>query len=67
MKGINFVVDDKGAKTSVIIDLKNHSDVWDNFYDSLIAHERADEPHESIDDIKGHLRNQGKLAADEQL
>ena len=65
MEGINFVVDDKGAKTAVIIDLKNHSDVWEDFYDSLIARERAAEPREMLHNVREHLRNQGKLEADE--
>ncbi|MDY6834317.1 MAG: hypothetical protein SVY53_05890 [Chloroflexota bacterium] len=64
MKGINFVVDDKRAKTAVIIDLKNYSDIWEDFYDSLAAHERASEPRQSIHDVKEHLHNQGKLEAD---
>jgi hypothetical protein len=37
MEGIQFVVDDKGERTAVIIDLKKYSELWEDFYDSLTA------------------------------
>ena len=40
MSGIQFVIDDKGAKSAVIIDLNKHADLWEDFYDCLIAHQR---------------------------
>ena len=61
MEGIQFVVDDKGEKTAVLIDLKKYSDLWEDFYDSLIARLRADEPRESLDAVKEELRQLGKL------
>ena len=61
MSDIQFVVDDKGAKTAVIIDLNKCADVWEDFYDSLIAHQRANEPRESLHSVKKRLRRAGKL------
>jgi len=61
MEGIQFVVDDKGEKTAVLIDLKKHGELWEDFYDSLIARARADEPRESLESVKERLRQQGKL------
>ena len=61
MKGIQFVSDDKGQKVAVLIDLRKYRDLWEDFYDSLTAHERAKEPRESLDAVKKRLRKLGKL------
>jgi hypothetical protein len=61
MKGIQFVTDDKGQKTAVLIDLRKYGELWEDFYDGLIAAKRADEPRESLEFVKKRLQQQGKL------
>ncbi|HEX6385388.1 MAG TPA: hypothetical protein VF177_12010 [Anaerolineae bacterium] len=61
MEGIQFVVDDKGEKTAVLIDLKKYGELWEDFYDSLTARLRAAEPRETLASVKEQLRQQGKL------
>jgi len=61
MKGVQFVMDDEGRKTAVIIDLKKHSEVWEDFYDTMVTRARADEPRESLESVKSRLKKQGKL------
>ena len=61
MEGIQFLVDESGEKTAVLIDLKKYGELWEDFYDSLTAHARADEPRESLESVKERLRQQGKL------
>ncbi len=61
MKGIQFIVDDKGEKTAVLIDLKEHGDLWEDFYDKLIARSRDDDPRESLESVRKRLKQQGKL------
>jgi hypothetical protein len=61
VEGIQFVTDDKGRKTAVLIDLEKHGELWEDFYDSLIAAERRDEPRESIETVRQRLVRQGKL------
>ncbi len=61
MNDIQYIVDDKGTKRAVIIDLDKFSDLWEDFYDSLIARSRADEPRESLNTVKKHLSRAGKL------
>jgi hypothetical protein len=61
MEGIQYVTDDKGRKTAVLIDLKKYGELWEDFYDSLIARQRADEPRESLEVVREKLRRQGKL------
>jgi hypothetical protein len=52
MKGVEFVVDEKGRKKAVVLDLKTHRDVWEDFCDVLRSKERDDEPRESMDSVK---------------
>ncbi len=61
MEGIQFVVNEKGKKTAVLIDLKKHGELWEDLYDTLTAHSRASEPRESLDSVKERLTQQGKL------
>ena len=61
MKGIQYVMDDKGEKKAVIIDLKKYGELWEGFYDSIVVHLRTDEPRESLESVKKRLRKSGKL------
>jgi hypothetical protein len=61
MEGIQFVVDEKGEQVAVQIDLRRYRDLWEDFYDSLIARSRAIEPRESLEVVRELLRKQGKL------
>jgi len=61
MSGIQFVVDAKGDRTAVVIDLKKFGDVWEDFYDTLVAQGRAKEPRESLASVKTRLQRKGEL------
>ncbi|MBF0563976.1 MAG: hypothetical protein HQK89_01905 [Nitrospirae bacterium] len=61
MKGIQYIMDDKGDRTAVVIDLKKYGDIWEDFYDGIIASERKDEPRESLETVKEKLIQKGKL------
>ena len=43
MTGIQFVTDEKGRKTAVLIDLRTHREVWEDFWDGLVAESRRKE------------------------
>jgi hypothetical protein len=43
MTGIQFVTDEKGRKTAVLIDLKKHKAVWEDFWDGLVSESRTKE------------------------
>ena len=62
MEGIQFVTNDKGQKVAVMIDLRKYGELWEDFYDSLTARVRADEPRETLASVKKRLRKQGKLS-----
>jgi hypothetical protein len=61
MKGIQFVMDDRGEKTAVLINLQEHGDLWEDFYDCLIARARTDEPRASLAEVRAQLHQQGTL------
>lgn len=61
MQGIQYVVNDKGKKLAVIIDLEKYGELWEDFYDSVTARLRANEPRETLESVKKRLRKQGKL------
>jgi hypothetical protein len=43
MTGIQFVTDGKGRKTAVLIDLKKHGAIWEDFWDGFISESRRNE------------------------
>lgn len=52
VKGVEFVIDDSGEKKAVLIDLKRHGEVWEDFYDTVRTKERESEPRECLDSVK---------------
>jgi hypothetical protein len=62
LHGIEFVVDEQGNKTAVVLDLKEHGELWEDIYDSLLAKSRETEPRESLLAVKRALIDQGKLS-----
>ena len=48
----SFVVDDKGDKKAVLIDLEKYGELWENFYDLLISQQREDEEEINCEDWK---------------
>jgi hypothetical protein len=60
MRGVQFLVDDDGEKTAVLIDLKKNAELWEDFYDVAVARSRAKEPRESLESVRRRLRLRGK-------
>ena len=50
------MVDEQGHKTAAVIDLRRHGRIWEDFYDTIVAESRANEPRESLDFVKQRLR-----------
>lgn len=55
MKGIEYVLDEHGDRRAVVINLGTHGELWEDFYDMVIAKEREDDPRESLADVKAKL------------
>jgi hypothetical protein len=60
MRGVQFLVDEGGRKTAVLIDLKKHAQLWEDFYDVALARSRAKEPRESLESVKRRLLRNSK-------
>jgi len=43
MTGIQFVTDEKGRKVGVLIDLKKHGALWQDFWDGFVSESRRKE------------------------
>ena len=43
MNGIKFLIDKKGRKVAVQIDLRKHGALWEDSYDGLVSEQRRKE------------------------
>lgn len=55
LRGIQFLVDEDGRKKGVLIDFKQNSQLWEDFYDVAVAKSRAKESRESLDTVRRRL------------
>ena len=55
VKGVQFLVDKRGRRKAVVIDLKKNAELWEDFYDRALARSRAREPRESLESVKERL------------
>lgn len=62
MEGIQFLLNKKGQKKAVLIDLKKYGELWEDFYDAVVARKRKSEPRESLELVKDRLHRLGKLS-----
>ncbi len=59
VKGVNFVVDEEHEKKAVIIDLRKHRALWEDFYDTLLTKEREKEPRETLEEVRKRVLGRG--------
>ncbi len=61
MKGINFLTDDNGRRTAVVIDIQTYGEELEDFLDGLEAESRQNEPKEdfnaAVDRIRAEKQN----------
>ncbi len=55
LKGVQYVVDDKGKKTAVILNLLEWGDYWEDLQDILVSESRMNEPTISWDKLKSEM------------
>ena len=56
-----YIVDNKGHKTSVILPFSEYEELLDDLSDLAVIAERRDEPTVSFDDLKKRLKEDGLL------
>jgi hypothetical protein len=61
MTGIQYVIDEKGRKVAVQIDLKKHGSLLEDFWDGLISESRRKEKGVPLEKIKADLIKRGRL------
>lgn len=64
MEGINYVTDDNNERIAVQIDLRKYGELWEDFYDSLIAELRKNEEKIPFDEVVNNLKSSGKYSED---
>jgi hypothetical protein len=52
---VQFIVDQGGRKTAVVMDLKKNAELWEDFYDRAPARSREGEPRETLKSVKKRL------------
>ena len=67
MKGINYITDEEGNKTAVVISIKNYKEEIEDFLDGLEAQNRMAEPsvdfEKAVSKILKAKSSNGKLSA----
>jgi hypothetical protein len=61
MTGIQFITDEAGQKTAVVIDLKKHKALWEDLEDVLVSRSRRHEKRVPLARGKADLVKSGKL------
>jgi hypothetical protein len=61
MKGIKFLVDEKGEPEAVLIDLKKNRALWEDIQDVLVSQQRKNEPRIPLAQMVKRLKKAGKL------
>jgi hypothetical protein len=62
MKGVEFFFDEHGEPKAVLIDLKKHGELWEDFRDLMVLEERRHEPRVSLEEVEARLRKRGKAS-----
>ena len=60
MTGIQFVTDDKGRKTAVLIDLKKHGGLWEDFWDGVVSESRRKEKSIPYQEYRANRAKRGR-------
>jgi hypothetical protein len=55
LKGVRYLIDEKGKKTAVLIDLQKNRQLWEDFCDLALARSRATEPRESLESVRNRI------------
>ncbi len=61
MKGIQFVTDDSGRRTAVLISLAEWGELWEDFYDVIVSESRKNGPVISWEELKAEMADAGDL------
>lgn len=63
MPGIEFLMDCRGRRTAVLIDLNKHGGLWEALFDTYRARHRLNEPRDSLSKVKKSIEAKAKREA----
>jgi len=58
LKGVQYLVDDLGKRTAVVISLEEWGEIWEDFHDVLVSESRKNEPTVAWETLKAELVNE---------
>jgi len=58
LKGVQYLVDDLGKRTAVVISLEEWGEIWEDFHDVLVSESRKNEPTIAWETLKAELVNE---------
>jgi hypothetical protein len=61
MTGIRYITNEKGQKTDLIINLKEHGEIVEDILDALTAEERKGEDTMPFEELMAQLKSEGRL------
>jgi len=61
MSKVQYLVNEKGEKTAVVLPIKEYESLQDDLHDLAVIAERKDEPTTSFDELKQRLQKIGDL------
>lgn len=61
MTGIRYITNEKGQKTDLIINLKEHGQIVEDLLDALLIEERKSEDSILFDEFVSQLITEGKI------
>ena len=64
MEGIRYLVNEKQQPVAVQIDLEKYGELWEDFYDVLVAQARRQEESIPLEEVIEELKASGKLSQD---
>lgn len=62
LKGIHYIVDEKGRRKYVVISYKAYLELLEDLSDLAVIAERSHEPRISFDDVLSDLKQDGRLS-----
>ena len=55
MKGVQFIVDEQGSRSAVLIDLSQRGELWEDMYDVMASQARGDESQVPWEELKAEM------------
>jgi hypothetical protein len=63
LKGVQFVTDDSGKRTAVLLNLAELGEIWEDIYDVLVSESRKGESAVAWETLKAEVKGKRKSRA----